>query len=209
MKNRTTLRSIASRYCEIKHNSDNYSVGGGLDMFKFASNRHEDAQQDPGKLTLGDATQMFKKATGMDTDQVKAILNYAVPNMEWHHAGKLPKAYGGGMKKTYFLNAEQICMVAMNWHIYAKELELRRTEANIESKKKALLEAKKLEFLSAHATQVNRVLTRPEFFYQTAQEMQGKYGWFDSQYKSYNLPEYYSGWEFQSEAELFEFLRIG
>lgn len=49
-------------------------------------------------------------------------------------------------------------------------------------------------FLKENATYVSRVRNRPENFYLTAIEMNGKYGWFDSTYKSYNLPEYFSGW---------------
>ena len=89
MKN---LEKIAKKYSEINHNEENFEIGGGLSDGKFASNRHEDAKNDEGKLTLGKAVQMFKKATeNDDTDFVKEVLCYAIPNMEWHHAGKLPK----------------------------------------------------------------------------------------------------------------------
>ena len=130
MKNSTNkLEAICNKYCSIQHNDDNYSIGGGLDGVKFASRRHEDAREDEGKLTLGEATQLFKKATGLEIDAVREILEYAVPNMEWHHAGKLPKAYGGGMKKTCFLNAEEICNVASNWDAFAEKLSLSKTAA--------------------------------------------------------------------------------
>ena len=102
MKN---LEKIVEKYSE-KEYKDNYSIGGGLDDSKFASNRHEDAKYDKGKLTLGEATKMFAKATGLTIGEIKEVLNYAVPNMEYHHAGLLPKSYGGGMKKTYFLNSK-------------------------------------------------------------------------------------------------------
>ena len=105
-KEKNKLEAICDKYCSIQHNDYNYSIGGGLDGSKFASRRHEDAKYDEGKLTLGEATQLFKKATGLETDAVREVLEYAVPNMEWHHAGQLPKSYGGGMKKTYFLNAD-------------------------------------------------------------------------------------------------------
>jgi threonine aldolase len=41
--------------------------------------------------------------------------------MEYHHAGRLPKRYGGGMKKTYFLNARQIVFCARNWQKICEE----------------------------------------------------------------------------------------
>ena len=38
--------------------------------------------------------------------------------------------------------------------------------------------------------------------------MNGKHGWFDSAYKSYNMTEYFSGWEFTTEEMYHEFLKI-
>jgi len=208
MKNSNKLESICNKYCSIEHNDDNYSIGGGLDGSKFASRRHEDARDDGGKLTLGEATQLFKKATGLETDAVREVLEYAVPNMEWHHAGKLPKSYGGGMKKTYFLNAAEICDVAKNWNAYIEKINLSKIDAQNAVEVKKTLEARKLEFLQANAKKVERTTNRPTFFYKTAQEMNGKYGWFDSTYKSYNMTEYFSGWEFASEELYNEFLKI-
>lgn len=209
MKNSTNkLEAICNKYCSIQHNDDNYSIGGGLDGSKFASRRHEDAKYDEGKLTLGEATQLFKKATGLDTDTVREILEYAVPNMEWHHAGKLPKSYGGGMKKTYFLNAQEICSCAKNWDANFEKLNLSKIAAKNAAEEKNNFEKRKLEFLQANAKKIERVTTQPKFFYKTAQEMNGKYGWFDSTYKSYNMTEYFSGWEFESEEKYHEFLNI-
>lgn len=209
MKNSTNkLEAICNKYCSIQHNDDNYSIGGGLTGSKFASRRHEDAKYDEGKLTLGEATQLFKKATGLDTDTVREILEYAVPNMEWHHAGRLPKSYGGGMKKTYFLNAAEICDCAKNWNAFSEKLSLSKIAAKNAAEEKNNFEKRKLEFLQANAKKIERVTTQPKFFYKTAQEMNGKYGWFDSTYKSYNMTEYFSGWEFESEEKYHEFLNI-
>lgn len=203
-----TLENISEKYKGVNHNDDNYSIGGGLDSSKFASRRHEDAKDDEGKLTLGEATQLFKKATGLGTDLVRSVLEYAVPSMEWHHAGKLPKSYGGGMKKTYFLNAKEICDVAENWNEYFEKLNLSKVAATNAAEEKKNLESRKLEYLQANAKKVERITVRPQFFYKTAQEMNGKYGWFDSTYKSYNMTEYFSGWEFETEEKLNEFLII-
>lgn len=209
MKNSTNkLEAICNKYCSIQHNDDNYSIGGGLDGSRFASRRHEDAKYDEGKLTLGEATQLFKKATGLDTDTVREILEYAVPNMEWHHAGKLPKSYGGGMKKTYFLNAAEICDCAKNWNAFSEKLSLSKIAAKNAAEEKNNFEKRKLEFLQANAKKIERVTTQPKFFYKTAQEMNGKYDWFDSTYKSYNMTEYFSGWEFESEEKYHELLNI-
>jgi hypothetical protein len=205
---KTTLQTIQDRFCNIQYNDNNYSIGGGLDGSKFASNRHEDARSDEGKLTLGQATQLFKKATGLDTDFIREVIEYAVPNMEWHHAGLLPKSYGGGMKKTYFLNSREICNVATNWSSYVEKLGLSKIAIQKEKEEKKNLEVRKLEYLQGNAKKKERVSERPTHFYLTAREMNGKYGWFDSTYKSYNLPEYFSGWEFESEEKYNEFSNI-
>lgn len=205
MSSKTTLQSICLKYSEVNHNEDDYSIGGGLAGEKFASRRHEDAKYDDGKLTLGEATQLFKKATGLQTDQVKDVIEYAVPNMEWHHAGKLPKRYGGGMKKTYFLNAKEICDLATNWDDYCQKLDLSNAAEN-----KKTFEERKHSFLKENATRFERQSSMPShpFYILTGREMNGKYGWFDSTYKSYNMPEYFSGWEFNNEAKWQEFLSI-
>jgi len=184
MANKTTLQTICTQYCNIEHNDDNYSIGGGLDSSKFASRRHEDARNDEGKLTLGEATQLFKKATELDTDQVREVIEYAVPNMEWHHAGKLPKAYGGGMKKTYFLNATEICDLAKNWDDNVQKLELSKIAKKNIAEEKKNFEGKKLNFLQTNAKRVVRVKNKPMF------------------------SEYFSGWEFESEEKYHEFLNL-
>ena len=204
-----TLTSIAVKYSGVEHNEDNFFVGGGLsECGKKASNRHEDALYDSGKLTLGKAVQMFKKATNGEIEHVKEIINFAVPYMEWHHAGYLPKQYGGGMKKTYFLNAEEIVMLATKWEELEKKLSLRKENEIIEKAKAQDVAEIKQKFLKKWATRVERVREKPKFFYETDREMNGKHGWFSSYGKSYNMPEYYSGWAFRSEKKIKEFFNI-
>ena len=204
------LQKIIDKYCSTEFNEDNYGIGGGLDSCKFASRRHEDAKEDAGKLTEGEATQLFKKATGCELEYVKGVINYAIPNMEWHHAGKLPKSYGGGMKKTYFLNATEICNLATNWADYCSKYELSKATEQTAAEAKREREAQKLAFLTEHATKHTRIpeSDKPANFYQTAQEMNGKYGWFDSSYKSCKLPVYLTGWEFKEREEYMYFLRM-
>jgi len=151
---------------------------------------------------------LFKKATSLDTDSVREVLEYAVPNMEWHHAGKLPKSYGGGMKKTYFLNSGEICDVARYWNSYLEKLNLSKIADQKAAEEKKKFEVRKFEFLQANAKKVERVSNHTNYFYLTAREMNGKYGWFDSTYKSYNLPEYFTGWKFESEEKYNEFLNL-
>jgi len=203
-----TLKSICEKFCSIEHNGNNYSIGGGLSNGAFASRRHEDAKYDEGKLTEGKATQLFMKATGCPIEVVKEVINYAVPNMEWHHAGKLPKSYGGGMKKTFFVNSAEICDIATNWDSYLEKIQISKANAKIAAEEKKNVEERKLLFLQANAKKVERVTSKPKYFYKTAQEMNGKYGWFDSTYRSYNMTEYYSGWEFETEEKLNEFYQI-
>lgn len=207
MKN-LKLEKIIKKYSEIVFNENNYNIGGGLSDGAFASRRHEDAKYDEGKLTEGKATQLFIKATCLDIDYVKAIINYAVPNMEWHHAGKLPKSYGGGMKKTYFLNANEIVDIATNWNSYCEKYEISRQEARILADNQKTLQETKETFLQQNATKVVRIEKTPPFFYETNKEMDGKFGWFCSYGKSYNMTEYYTGWQFASEEKYNEFLLL-
>lgn len=203
-----TLQKIVEKFSALTFNEENYSVGGGLSHGKFASNRHEDAINDEGKLTLGVATQLFKKATGLGTDEVKEVIEYGVPNMEWHHAGRLPKSYGGGMKKTYFLNANEIVKLATNWNTLIEQLEISKAEKRNAEELKKNKEAIKQSFLESNAKKVVRCTTRPELFFETNREMNGKFGWFCSYGKSYNMTEYYTGWEFDSEEKYNKFINL-
>ena len=206
MKN---LQKIIEKYSQKKHNNDNYEIGGGLAGDVFASKRHQDAKYDDGKLTFGNAVQMFKKATISDLDHVKDVLNYAVPNMEWHHAGLLPKAYGGGgMKKTYFLNAKEIVMIAENWQDLEQKLEIAKSEKRKKEADKKSIEAKKQDWLKKNCEYVERASEQPLFFLETNREMNGKFGWFISYGKDYKLPEYYTGWVFASDAKRNEYYNI-
>lgn len=208
MATKTTIQTISNKYCNIDYNEDNYYVGGGLTNGKFASNRHEDAKYDKGKLTLGEATQLFKKTTNLSTDEVREVIEYAFPDMEWHHAGKLPKKYGGGMKKTYFINAQEICELTSNWDTYVSELEADKIAKKQAQEVKQNLELKRNEFLQANAKKVERVATKPANFHHLYSECNGKYGWFDASKNIYNMPEYHTGWAFETQELYYEFLRI-
>jgi len=143
---KTKLEKIIAKYSEKKYNEGNYFVGGGLAGVKFESNRHHDAKHDAGKLTLGKTVQMFKTAIGLDIELIKEIINYAIPNMEWHHAGLLPKAYGGGMKKTYFLNSSEIVEIATNWNNLIEKLEISKNEKRIKLELEKNKEQRQQEF---------------------------------------------------------------
>lgn len=205
---KTKLKKIAEKYRNIEISESNYSIGGGLDQSKFASIRHEDAKNDESRITLGKANQLFSKATGLPVDEIRDIIKYAVPNMEWHHAGKLPKSYGGGMKKTYFLNSSEIVKIADNFEDLKSKLELQKEAEKRAVESKNNKEQIQLDFLKENATKVVRTTTIPEFFHETDREMNGKYGWFSSYEKSYNMTEYYTGWKFKTREKLEEFNTI-
>ena len=203
------LERIAQKYSQRQYNEDNYYVGGGLsETGKKASKRHENAISDEGKLTFGAAAQMFKRATGEDVTLINEIFDLAVPYPEWHHAGFIPKQYGGGMKKTYFLNADEIVKIAENFYNYKEQLQIRKEQQKNELETQKNREEKQLSFLKKHAVKIERASEQPEYFYETNREMNGKYGWFESYGKSYKLPEYYTGWKFKSEEDMNEFFKI-
>jgi hypothetical protein len=54
-------------------------------------------------------------------------------------------------------------------------------------------------------TDYSRVRTEPQHSYRQQSEMNGKYGWFNSAGKSYNMPEYYSGMQFSNKELLNEY----
>lgn len=195
-----TLEAIVKKFENKEYNKNNYYIGGGLSEDSFASRRHEDAKLDEGKLTLGEATQLFKKATGLPTEKVKEIIKNALPYMEWHHAGKLPKSYGGGMKKTYFVNSEEMVFLAKNWGSLCGNLS---EEKSFEERKKEFLEKNAKRFERKPFEEVNFKLSFIE-----KQEMNGKYGWFRSENKRYNLREYLTGWEFPDEETLKKWINL-
>ena len=202
------LLIISEKYSKLEFNQNNYDVGGGLDDYKFASNRHEDAKNDNGKITLGKAVKMFKNATSLNTDEVKKIIKFSFPSLEWHHAGMLPKKFGGGMKKTYFLNCVEVVKLAKNWDVLKLKFEISQQEKREEHLKASKRQEKKQKFLKKWAEYKERLEIEPKNFYETNKEMNGKYGWFCSYGKDYNMPEYVSGWRFRSKKKYQEFLNL-
>jgi len=210
MTTKEKLQRIAKKYRDVSYNENNYEVGGGLSGERFESNRHSDARNDSGKVTLGRANEMFAKATGLSTAQVKEIIMNHFSDIEWHHAGALPKSYGGGMKKTYFVNSEQIVELAENFEETRLEIESKtQAKQDLEQTKKSLND-RRLEYLYYHAYKVSRVpsLEFKERYYVTIiREMNGKYGWFEANFK-YNIPSYITAWVFSSEEEYNEYYNI-
>ena len=80
----------------------------------------------------------------------------------------------------------------------------KRTAEEAQKSKEAIKQA----FLQENATRVVRVLNKPDNFYEMHREMNGKYGWFSSYGKYYNLTEYYTGYQFESAEKLAEFNKI-
>jgi len=202
------LSKIYDKYSTLSYNEDVYSVGGGLIETRFMSRRHEDAKYDEGKITLGKGVQLFKKATGISTEDVKEIILFAFPDLEWHHAGKLPKSYGGGMKKTYFLNSKEICYLAKNWENLIEQLNQKKKETHERKIRAEELEQKRKEYLLKYGEKVERVENIPKYFYCIYVECNGKYGWFDANKNIYGLPEYSTGWKFKNEQEYNNFLNL-
>ena len=197
-----SLEKIVKKYSKVEYNQNNYEVGGGLSDGAFASNRHQDAKADDGKLTFGKACQMFKKATGSELAFVKKVIKLAVPNMEWHHAGMLPKSYGGGMKKTYFLKATEIVDLAENWFGYVENVKAQiLSEEHAQAKEDA-----RVLFLKTFA-EYDVFSAPPKLFVHERTVMKGKYGIFEADSK-YNLPTYEEGWKFFNES-LYEKYQAG
>lgn len=209
-KEKTTiekLNAIAVKYCKISHNQDNYYVGGGLhESGKFASNRHEDAINDEGKLTQGKFAQMIKKATDVEISTINSLIDFIFPNLEWHHAGKLPKQYGGGMKKTYFINAKEICDFATNFYTYLEKYNLYLEEEKVRLENRKNKEQIKSQFAKENATKIERMAKNKienfDLFVEIDRECNGKYGWFSASKNFYRMEEFYTGYQFKNEEDL-------
>lgn len=183
--------------------------GGGLATNitgKFESNRHAIARIE--KYTFGEvAKELKKKKNGGFNISASEMLNiywtlFGEP--EWHHAGKLPKQYGGGMKKTYFLDrvptAEEFSKWLKDYEEQIKKAEKRRDEEKIKAEKRK-------KYAEKHATKFTHEKEIPKFGIVESEEMQGKYGWFYADYK-YNLPIYYSGIVFKSKKTYETYLKM-
>jgi hypothetical protein len=196
-----------------------------LESKKNCCQSYEDALFDESKLHFGRAAEMFKRATSTNIAFIKKVFNHAIKYPEWYYNG-------GGMKKTYFLNASQIVEIATNWHNLVEMLVGILVETLIEKEeisKKVIEEEKKIvqmkkEFLTAHATKIIRFLGIPgKLFWETDREMEGKDGWFSCygknnettysykltySYDNLDMKIYYSGWQFNSRERYNEFLRF-
>jgi hypothetical protein len=136
---------------------------------------------------------------------------YASSTM-WHHTGQ----FKGHMNETLFFAGCDFDLEGYENYLNNKEaIDSQRNAAAI-AKAEAQALRLKLEgdanamreaWLQANCNYVTRVTRR--LFVEKAQEMNPKYGWFDSKYKSYNLTQYYTGWELKEGVNTDEYYAIG
>lgn len=185
--------------------------GGGLAMNvtgKFESNRHAIARIE--KFTFGEVCkELAKKKNGGMKISAKDLLEiytdlFGTP--EWHHAGKLPKQYGGGMKKTYFLNEIPNVQTVMDWKKKYDEKQIIILREREISKKKI---DEKNKFARKFGTTFSRQIEVPKYGVVQFSEMHGKYGWFVVEdFHNYSLTEYFSGIAFKSKKSMEKFLNM-
>lgn len=183
--------------------------GGGLAVNvtgKYESNRHAIAKME--KVTFGDAASFLsKKKNGGLKITAKELLSAYFKikgEPEWHHAGFLPKSYGGGMKKTYFLDDYYKLNEAVKLLKQASKIRVKKIK---ESYFENILIKKQREFLNENANHFSRITKTPEICIITNIEMFGKYGFFESNDR-YNLPQYFTGYSFENEDKKNEYLKI-
>ncbi|MFJ1367007.1 hypothetical protein ACILDU_11280 [Capnocytophaga canimorsus] len=185
--------------------------GGGLATNitgRYESNRHAIARIE--KYTFGEVVkELAKKKNGglkISASHLLEVYTILFGTPEWHHAGKLPKSYGGGMKKTYFLSEIPTAQQVQEWlQRYDEIKQEEKAEAELERQRRT----QRGKFVQKYGSSFDRVTQVPKFSVITKTEMKGKYGWFEVQeYHSYNLTEYYSGITFKSEKTLQKFLAI-
>ena len=80
------------------------------------------------------------------------------------------------------------------------KVELKKTN-NIKEVRKSFVEKarKELNDFNAKFKRFTREKDAPKFGKVELSEMEGKYGWFNSKNKSYNLPEYHSGIDYETK----------
>ena len=162
-------------------------TGGGLATAvtgRVESNRHALARIE--KVTFGQVVKhlALKKNGGykITAKELLKVYTHCNGTPEWHHAGKLPKSFGGGMKKTYFLNDYPNVEEVKNW--------VEKYKNSIE-----VTQSLRPNFLEKHGTPFIRTREIPPFSIITNEEMQGKFGWFEVlPHHNYKLQRYYSGY---------------
>lgn len=184
--------------------------GGGLAFNitgKYESNRHALARCE--KFTFGEVVKELakKKNGGIKISAIELLEIYTLifGEPEWHHAGFIPKKYGGGMKKTYFLDEIPTSEMVIEWKCNA-EIERKKRKDKLEIEKR--LTEIKSKFLKKYAEKFTRTSTIPKFGFSELEEMNGKFGWFEAQPNKYNLPIYYSGWVFRSKRSLEKYFSL-
>jgi hypothetical protein len=130
----------------------------------------------------------------------------------WHHTGM----FKGHMNETEFFAACDFDLDGYSNYLLNKdEIEAERAaEANRKEQQRLAYEVRKKEiadqktaWLKENCNYVERVQRR--LFVEDKREMNGKYGWFDSSSKSYNMPEYFTGWELKEGVNEQEYYEIG
>lgn len=116
----------------------------------------------------------------------------------WHHTGQ----YKGHMNETTFYAACDFDLKGYeNYLLNQDEIDYQRESDKIAQENDRLnkIEARN-KWLEENCDYVVRSTER--LFIEEKREMNGKYGWFDSSFKSYNLTEYYTGYTLKEGAKL-------
>lgn len=201
------MENFLTQELELNKNAN----GGGLATNitgRFESNRHAIARIE--KITFGEAVAFLKQkrngGLNISASELLEIYIELFGTPEWHHAGKLPKSYGGGMKKTYFLDEQPTAEQVQEWQrLYAERQAIKKQEQE-EAKKR---EEQKKAFCKKYGTWFSRVKEVPKYGVVEFTEMNGKFGWFVVESRhSYNLTEYYSGWAFKSKKSLEKYMNL-
>jgi hypothetical protein len=129
----------------------------------------------------------------------------------WHHTGQ----FKGHMNRTDFYAGCDFDLSGYEYYLFNKEVvDVKRLKAATkklvralrESFEKQLVIARRMEWLKVNAEYVVRTTSR--LFIEEKREMNGKYGWFDSSSKNYNLTEYFTGWKLNAGSDAAEYNAI-
>lgn len=197
---------------QVKSSYSNYSIGTWkpeeyIGFAEYYSKRAFDALEDPSKISESDLISLIYNITKDDKELILKVLRKIISEslLEYHHVGK---KRGKSRKKSYFYSATQIVRVCDEYYSAKEKVEqdILKVEQDILKKEKAKAELpeleKQLKEIQGRGKWFNRVSRVPDGYTAIVySEMKGKHGWFDSSYR-YNLPEYYSGYIFETEDDL-------
>jgi hypothetical protein len=181
---------------ELRQEAEDMRCGG---MFNFSPRKAGQSYnamyaESRGELTLSKLPAVLRRMTEA---------GFGESDM-WHHTGQ----FKGHMNETNFYAGCDFDLSGYEHYLLNKK--------TIDAKKEADAQAGDADRIAKANAKINWLNENCEYiirstdrlFVEEKREMNGKYGWFDSSRKNYNLPEYFTGWKLRENAKQEEYFKI-